>query len=1085
MNQGMKQLKHIFQTNLSDRFSGEDYWLQVSGVKYALVEHSDQSRLEVRKRLPELMNVPDEELTHYTMEPVPIPLGTVIRISIRHSNKTGKIPGEYGIHHVAIHIVADDQVHQSMATDGQEKMVSQRIDYVSTAKSLLFHHPDLITQDPKVAPIVDEHMDQVKAPDTFLMIEKLAGQMRLAGPPSATTGWAHYQKYDAGAKGVKQTVVPTTETINNAGPAMTAVQVSTKNDLRLQNKKWTQEEGHSVGFSGTSTLQSSDPEMLANVNTNVDSGVWAVSLSNTNKVHGLQTSVQVTDGNTQTVKISMKNTFVRWLGVYIEFVDSNGKVMNVPAWQPNDNGIIQDIMSLLKLEYDNMRFIGWIAPVDTVFSIPIFADPGTFDVSITFPKGAVSANIYGCGLGTGNNPYPKTPIVGGVFTGMANLAIPAFFLGLQVAAQSYKPLYDIMNNPKLIKGVIGAGVIYFGQDFIIKGAVDKKMDWHAFSSLSQIIFTSAASKALVWCEEQTIAGKIEEEIPFAGWIMLALNIATTVAQLAETIVEVATSPWMIENKLAITVTSALTVHPDPRHIAFPMPPAGVQASYMAKMIYKQENRPSISTSSVPLDSAKYPATLVPSFSNTLGGQVKFEVDFYFGNWLAGKATTSWMDNNTNTEAITLYLFQNPIPLDAQSIYKHTSILGYQNSAYTWMAQGVPPTATINSASTSQSGNAISLWSGLTLSQKSGMVGSSWKAAGMGITDCSTGAGGQLYGFQNIDIPGTTMADEQFPSCGFSGPSQLVYDVFPPKFEMANGKFVLKNNLPVPDPKSGTLGDYYIDPRKSNSPMEVDGGYHLRQVVLGNSDATSPVATPPFEMSVTQNSFGRFPYSPDAITMHPSGHAIAVNSKHCKLMITPLQASGVADFDVPLACNFAGKAVNFQSSNGRAGLLFTPISLTCSTDGTILVLEQIINSTFNLARIQAFDLNGNPVNCFGNASPFLQLPNDVTYLDVIAIGGSHSTFIYVLYYSGSGSAASDYSMSIYQYGTGAPAGNLLVTTPNMPAAKISVDMWHTLYTLNYAMTEDGNGNAVGPQGGPEVGPKGRTVPSVSEWLPPSP
>jgi hypothetical protein len=209
-----------------------------------------------------------------------------------------------------------------------------------------------------------------------------------------------------------------------------------------------------------------------------------------------------------------------------------------------------------------------------------------------------------------------------------------------------------------------------------------------------------------------------------------------------------------------------------------------------------------------------------------------------------------------------------------------------------------------------------------------------------------------------------------------------------------------------------------------------------------------------------------------------------------MMITSVAPDpGLADDNIPLAITFAGQALDYNGSDGRAGLLFTPVAITCSYDGTILVLEQLQSQTFNIARVQAFDLNGNPVSCFldanGQPSPFLTLPSDITYLDIAAVGDNYTTYIYVLYYSGDGSKVADYSMSLYQYGKDAPKGNLLVTTPEVPAAKLSVDMWHTMYTLNYQMTQDGKGNNAGPAGGPGTGPAGVTAPSVSEWLPPIP
>ena len=74
------------------------------------------------------------------------------------------------------------------------------------------------------------------------------------------------------------------------------------------------------------------------------------------------------------------------------------------------------------------------------------------------------------------------------------------------------------------------------------------------------------------------------------------------------------------------------------------------------------------------------------------------------------------------------------------------------------------------------------------------------------------------------------------------------------------------------------------------------------------------------------------------------------------------------------------------------------------------------------------------------------------------------------------------MSIYQYGVTAPSQNPLVTTDNIAAAKLAVDMWYTAYVLNYDMVTDGNGNPAGPKSA-TTGPARRTVPSVSEWLPP--
>jgi hypothetical protein len=95
-----------------------------------------------------------------------------------------------------------------------------------------------------------------------------------------------------------------------------------------------------------------------------------------------------------------------------------------------------------------------------------------------------------------------------------------------------------------------------------------------------------------------------------------------------------------------------------------------------------------------------------------------------------------------------------------------------------------------------------------------------------------------------------------------------------------------------------------------------------------------------------------------------------------------------------------------------------------------------------------------------------------------------TYIYVLYYTGSGASPADYNMAIYTYGLTPPKTNPLVTTNAISAARLAVDMWHSAYTQNFAMVTDAHGNPAGPKSA-NTGPAGRTVPSVSMWLPPTP
>lgn len=94
--------------------------------------------------------------------------------------------------------------------------------------------------------------------------------------------------------------------------------------------------------------------------------------------------------------------------------------------------------------------------------------------------------------------------------------------------------------------------------------------------------------------------------------------------------------------------------------------------------------------------------------------------------------------------------------------------------------------------------------------------------------------------------------------------------------------------------------------------------------------------------------------------------------------------------------------------------------------------------------------------------------DIHYLDV---GVESKGFIYVLSYQGTGSKQSDYHLDIYN-----PDGTWLSRTPEksgnpgVNGARMIVDQWRNLYTLNYDTI---------------LGPDNRTEPSVSTWIPSPP
>ncbi|WP_256256742.1 hypothetical protein [Pseudomonas agarici] len=1079
-------MKAVYHADLRDALANEDYWLQAGGRRYPLIAHTDETRAVAKASNARLAATPDECLTHYTRDAVDLPADCVIRVHIKHTLRTRpQAKSQVGLGNVAVHVPPPQALNGAHAT--AETAFHATINYPSTAKALIFHHPDLINADPALTATIYNYMDNDQAiSDQF---QTLALEMRQMGPPGEESGWATLVPFTppkSAGKGCDGHATyyisqPTEQIVISAGAVATALMKATKNDMTLKNKKWTLQPGTSVQDCATE-----EQTMRLAVRIDLDQADdWQATLGSTGTAYGLQTSIQVLDSARRQLRLTMSNTYVRYLGAYIRFFDAKGNAISVADWKIDNPDMTYNALRGLNIDYDDLRWLGYIGPVNNVMAVPILSDPGVLQVTLTFPEDAVSAAIYGSGLGTGSDAWPKSPIVGGVMTGCVNLAVPAFMLGFATAMQACKPLYHfvngLMSDAKFLSAVIGGGLAYYGTQFGTSAA-NKQMNWHAFSSLAKVLFDPAATKLLAWIEAEMVGEELVDEIPFAGWIIAAINVVTGIAQIAETIVEVATSPWNIANSISTSITTTVKVHPDPRHQAFPQPPAGSKASLKVKVIYQNQLRATvIATVPVPTSTPPILAAVFPN--NTLGGQVKFEADYYIDTWLAGKATTGVVNNDeADASDIEMFLVQYPVPLSEKSVYEHSALLTYQNATYVWQSTGKAPTATITDANTSSDGNAISIWSGLTLSQRYGAVGTAWKAAGMGITSLSSGLGGQLFAMQNTNIPGTPMDDLQFPAYGLDAQTLLVYDPYPPKFLMQDGNWIFgPDGHPLPDPNDQPLGEYYVDPRKANNDPLKDGGFHLRKVTL-----SSPT---PFDMGNNLLSYGRFQLQPDSIALHPSGFVIAVSTQPAKIQIGQLVPAGAADADVPMARIHAGLARTVD----RPGLLFHPVAVSCAYDGTVLVLED--TKSFDdqgvvLARVQAFDLNGNPVSRFfdggGLPTSFLNLSTtgDNTYLDICAIGDQHMTYLYILYYAGDGSQVSDYHMAIYQYGTSAPTTNPLVTTDGLAAARLAVDMWHTLYALNYAMVTDGQGKPAGPKNA-TTGPNGRTVPSISEWLPPVP
>jgi hypothetical protein len=359
-----------------------------------------------------------------------------------------------------------------------------------------------------------------------------------------------------------------------------------------------------------------------------------------------------------------------------------------------------------------------------------------------------------------------------------------------------------------------------------------------------------------------------------------------------------------------------------------------------------------------------------------------------------------------------------IPLTRTTRYEHVLKLTYQDERPMWVETGAP-TATRSSLCQGQE-NALCALNGITVHTRSGHAGYGFQAGGQNVPLCGDAStGGTLHMVQNVFLGRDPNRETGRLPCGFLQPVGIVYDPL--------------------GPSAGVGRHFFLQPTPSG---------FLVQAVLLNDAA-------PFDNIDDPEVWGRFTQPLDSLAVHPAGYVVGVSRENHKMEILQLPAEPANVNEAPQAVPFAF----LKSGEGdRPGLMRAPVAVVVS-DNAILVLED------GNARIQAFDVNANPVLRFKNGTTSIVELQDsgpgVVYLD---LGVEALGYLYVLSYVNDGLAADDYRLDLYT-----PDGDFLARTTGVAAARLAVDAFRNVYTLNYETIA----------GAPRV------EPSLSQWEPSTP
>ena len=764
--------------------------------------------------------------------------------------------------------------------------------------------------------------------------------------------------------------------------------------------------------------------------------VWDIKISYLNTKGENITCWERKLNNTSTygeLRATIRNDWLRHLSVYAEFFNTAGKAIEVKHWPDQ----IKDPTGIASSMFDNhksKKYVGLLGPINTVFGIPLPADPET--LNIPFPEDAASMRLYWGGLGTGK--YDATVCACGITTtAVFEMAIPVMLLAFGASQVNTVVINDLL-KPYVVKNAIFMlGAALAGGTRIGTAQDPSRAAKEVAAKLGPALAQTALKTIAVYMAAKGLEGAARRSIPLINLAFLALDAVVTGLQLAQTTAAVLQSPFYYETEFTRTFDLRVTFKPDPDFNRFP----DYHDLLRVQVVYDSNATLPLSETSFKHRASEVLSDPIDIRFNDIpaGGKVRVLAFFYAASgWQSASCTSNWVEAKGNNGSSVLHLeltMKNAlIPLSKDSVLLHRQKLVFENGRHRWK-EGAAPTATVIEPG-GDVDHRVMAWNSITVAQKANMLGYSWQATHVDLPRDSSSAGKTaeaLYTVQNVSLLQDAEARYSVAPVGFTNQSGVAYD--------------------LAGAADGSGKSFWLDASKGNfhPTSNPKGGYHLRHIAL------SLGTTPEFKAD-TSKSWGRFAVQVDCFTHHPQGYVVGIAVGCDKLFILKLPDAPGPDSDATVASLASGEG-------SRDGLLLRPRAVAVALDGRLLVLED------GNRRIQSFDIFGNPVRYFKAAqgeekSTFLTLRNtgshSTTYLDLSV---ESKGYLFVLCYDDEGNKASQYRIDIYE-----PDGTFLVATPGVAAAKIAVDLARNVYTLNWDVLKGHNG---------------RTEPTVSHWIPPAP
>jgi hypothetical protein len=710
---------------------------------------------------------------------------------------------------------------------------------------------------------------------------------------------------------------------------------------------------------------------------------------------------------TRTVDMPVRNTWLRFVAMYAEFHDPAGRLVLPYSDTDSDKTIYAELdLPLGASEDRTYRRCLNVAPTNTDYlGIPFRAEDIVPTQVHVRFPHGASQATVVFGTLGLGDKFAQDEMLGSIATLVVNLAIPGVLIITTVGSSSVKKFADLFKKPALL---VRMSTLVPASIYDSFKQSDLRPALYQFGKAALDFCLNGLPLLLETLTQEVGLAQLSQAVPVVGWVIKAARVAAAVSELTQTIYEVTSSPSLFTNVIDLVMSLTVTIKHDPEDFQFP----ATATHYVLKLLYVGKVAQEITGT---ITGTRSDPIVEVFTSAPAGGRATLEVDFLTREgWVAGHGASEEFDSTPEHNQQTITIKENLVPLNDKTVYSHKLKLGLDGDRHVWR-ESAAPTQTRHDLNCDD--DSLCELDGITVSQAAAAAGYSWQTRGASTVCGGAPTTAATHRVQSLSIAQSPDAALKVGACSYVGKPLLAYAL----------------DAAV----NSTKRSFYLDPSR--------GAYHLRALPL---DPATPIDHD------SRLSWGAFSQAIDSIAVHPAGHVVGINTNNHRLEILTLPVGAVADDEAHFAALKCGRGT-------RVGLLDTPIAVAVDQKSlAIYVLEAGATR-----RVQAFDAYGNQMLVFDSMkSATMSLRRESGAVEYLDLAVESTGYLYVLSYANGGTRASDYRLDLYD-----PDGTFLSRTGGIAAARLAVDRWRNLFTLNYE---------------PLRGPHG-LEPSVSEWIPNTP